>query len=63
MLLIQLLTTVGEIFCSRVLMPDIFLGRTTSMLMFPQYGSWFGDKVTHVNGTLLVGLIGTPQLI
>lgn len=36
----HLLTTVGEISCSRVLMPVSFLGRAMSMLMFPVYGSW-----------------------
>lgn len=40
MFLSHLLTTVGEISCSRVLMLVIFLGRAISMLMLPVYGSW-----------------------
>lgn len=39
MFLSHLLTTVGEISCSKVLMPVIFLGKAMSMLMFPEYGS------------------------
>lgn len=40
MFLSHLLTTVGEISCSRDLMPVSFLGKAMSMLMFPVYGSW-----------------------